>query len=126
MDKVVHFHLPADDMERAKKFYHEIFGWELADTGMGKSYTLATTVATDDKGMPKEPGAINGAIYQREEPEESQLIIINVPYIAEYLKKVEFSGGRVMVPESPIGDFAVYAQIKDTEGNVIGLYQDIK
>lgn len=126
MDKVVHFHLPADNVDRAKKFYQEIFGWEILYTGMEKNYHLANTVATDDTGLPQEPGAINGALYQREKPEESTLIVINVSSIDEYLKKVQFSGGKVVVPKSPVGDFGLYAEISDTEGNVIGLFQNLK
>ncbi|HLM21427.1 MAG TPA: VOC family protein, partial [Propionibacteriaceae bacterium] len=29
MRKVVHFEIPADDVDRAKKFYGSVFGWEL-------------------------------------------------------------------------------------------------
>jgi predicted enzyme related to lactoylglutathione lyase len=65
MDKVTHFHIPVDDMVRAKKFYKSIFGWEIKETGMGMDYQLVTTVAVDEKGMPREPGAINGALYLR-------------------------------------------------------------
>ena len=28
MSKVIHFELPADNIERAQKFYTEIFGWQ--------------------------------------------------------------------------------------------------
>ena len=31
MRKVVHFEIPADDLERAKSFYGSIFGWDLQD-----------------------------------------------------------------------------------------------
>lgn len=31
MDKVVHFEIPTDDLDRAKKFYSSIFSWELQD-----------------------------------------------------------------------------------------------
>lgn len=126
MDKVVHFHIPVDDINRAKKFYTDIFGWEIQDTGMEQDYSLTTTVAVDEKGTPGEPGAINGALYTRESPDESPSIIINVPSIKEYLKKIENKGGRVVMPESPVEDFGLYAQFSDTEGNVIGLWQDIK
>lgn len=27
-DPIVHFELPADDVERAQKFYKDIFGWD--------------------------------------------------------------------------------------------------
>ena len=38
--RVVHFELPADDMERAKAFYAEAFGWTLS-TMPEFNYTLA-------------------------------------------------------------------------------------
>ena len=71
MDKVVHFHIPIDDMVRAKKFYSSIFGWKIVDTGMDMEYHLVNTVTTDEQGMPTEPGSINGALYKRERPGES-------------------------------------------------------
>jgi uncharacterized protein len=126
MDKVTHFHIPVEDMERAKKFYKSIFGWEIKETGMGKDYQLVTTVTVDEKGMPREPGAINGALYLREKPEECPTIVINVPSIDEDLKKIEKAGGKVVWTKSPVGDFGFYAQVADTEGNVIGLWEDVK
>ena len=64
MDKVVHFEVPADDLERAKKFYASTFGWQLQDMpDMG--YVIARTVETDEKFMPKESGAINGGMAKR-------------------------------------------------------------
>lgn len=126
MDKVTHFHIPVEDMERAKKFYKNIFGWEIKETGMGKDYQLVTTVAVNEKGMPEEPGAINGALYLREKPEECPTIVINVPSIDEDLKKIEKAGGKVVWTKSPVGDFGFYAQVADTEGNVIGLWEDVK
>ena len=126
MDKVTHFHIPVEDMERAKKFYKSIFGWEIKETGMGRDYQLVTTVAVNEKGMPEEPGAINGALYLREKPEECPTIVINVPSIDEDLKKIEMAGGRVIWNKSPVGDFGFYAQVADTEGNVIGLWEDVR
>ena len=29
MPTIVHFDMPADDIERAKKFYSELFGWKI-------------------------------------------------------------------------------------------------
>jgi predicted enzyme related to lactoylglutathione lyase len=126
MDKVVHFHIPAEDMERAKKFYSEIFGWKTIPTGMDNDYTIVQTAATDKEGMLLESGAINGALYLRESPGEHPIIIINVPSIADYLEKIQSSGGGVVTPNSPVGDFGFYAEIKDSEGNLVGLFQDLK
>ena len=64
MDKVQHFELPVDNLERAKKFYKSIFGWELKDAPE-MSYTMITTVPTNKEGVPKEAGAINGGMFKR-------------------------------------------------------------
>ena len=64
---VVHFELPADDVERAKKFYEQAFGWTMRSMpGMG--YTLVGTTATDEQGMPVAAGAINGGMLARQAP----------------------------------------------------------
>lgn len=59
MDKVVHFEIPVDNVEKAKKFYKDVFNWEV-ESYPGMDYTMCRTVAIDDKHMPKEVGAING------------------------------------------------------------------
>ena len=28
MDKVVHFEIPAEDLDRAQSFYHRVLGWD--------------------------------------------------------------------------------------------------
>ena len=124
MDKVVHFHIPVNDMIRAKKFYTDIFSWEIKEIKEHKNYQLVTTVATDENDVPIEPGAINGALYVRETPEEYPEITIEVSSIDDYLKKIEKFGGKVITPKTPVGDFGFYAEFSDTEGNDVGLWQD--
>ena len=47
-DPIVHFELPADDLDRAQRFYREGFGWTLnAMPGMG--YVLVSTTPTDEQ-----------------------------------------------------------------------------
>ncbi len=124
MDKVVHFHIPVNEMSRAKKFYADIFGWEIKEIEKHKNYQLVTTVTTDENDMPIEPGAINGALYVRETPEEYPEITIEVSSIEDYLKKIEKSGGKLVTPKTPVGDFGFYAEVLDTENNTIGLWED--
>lgn len=123
MDKVVHFHIPVDDMERAKKFYTKIFDWDIQDTGYS-GYNLVQTVETDEIDVPIEPGAINGALYVRESPVEHPEITIEVSSIEDYLKKIEESGGEVITAKTSIKDIGFYAEFRDTEGNVVGLWQE--
>ena len=67
MRKVVHFEIPAGDVERAKDFYGSVFGWQLQTVSMGESdYTIVTTTPVDEQTqLPTEPGAINGGLFAR-------------------------------------------------------------
>ena len=124
MDKVVHFEISADDISRARKFYEGLFGWKMNEVRM--DYHLVSTVETDETGMPKQPGAINGGMMKRNAPGESPVVVIKVASIDEHLKKIPSAGGKVVLPKQPVGDFGLYARISDTEGNIIGLWQDVK
>ncbi len=77
MDKVVHFEIPVDDLERAKKFYKSIFGWKM-ESLTEMEYILIETTPVDEKGMPEEPGAINGGMMKRQSPVSSPLVTISV------------------------------------------------
>lgn len=127
MDKVVHFEIPADDLARAQKFYKEIFGWEITKVPMlGVEYYMVNTVTSDKKGMPKEPGAINGGMMKRNVSGEMSVLVINVKSLDNYLKKIEKAGGKIVLQKQKVGDMGLYARVADTEGNVIGIWQDVK
>ncbi len=53
MPTIVHFDIPADDVERAKKFYSDLFRWKIekwSESGTGDmEYWIITT--TDEKGV---------------------------------------------------------------------------
>jgi predicted enzyme related to lactoylglutathione lyase len=122
MAKVVHFEIPFDDKARAMKFYTDAFDWRLTDMPE-MSYVVAQTTAVDDKQMPKEPGAINGGLFQRPREAPHPTLYVAVDSIEEALGKVTAAGGKVVTPKTPIPGMGAYARITDTEGNVIGLFQ---
>jgi predicted enzyme related to lactoylglutathione lyase len=126
MDKVVHFEIPFDDRDRAKGFYGEVFGWELNTMAFGEGeYTLVTTTPVDMTTMaPTEPGAINGGLMDRSSETPSPVITIGVDGIDDALKKVEAAGGTVVTPRTPIPDMGAFAYFKDSEGNVMGLWEN--
>ena len=127
MDKVVHFEIPVDDRTRAKDFYASVFEWDVQDTDMGGGavYTLAGTVATDEKMQPKESGAINGGLMDRTSQLSVPVITIGVDSIDDSLKKVEAGGGSTITPRTPIPNMCAFAYFKDTEGNVMGLWETL-
>jgi uncharacterized protein len=122
--RIVHFEMPADDMERAQAFYKDAFGWQL--TPMPEmSYTMVVTTPTDDQGMPTEPGAINGGLTPRQSPVSTPTLTIGVDSVDEALATVEKHGGKVVAGKMAVGDMGFVGYFSDTEGNVVGLWQNV-
>ena len=124
MDKIVHFEIPADDIDRAKTFYGSTFGWQLQDVPE-MDYTIVQTVGVDEQQMPAEPGAINGGMMKRSPETPSPVITINVDSIDGALERVESGGGSVVQPRQEIPGMGAFAYFKDTEGNTMGLWENV-
>jgi predicted enzyme related to lactoylglutathione lyase len=122
-DPVVHFELPADDLDRAQGFYREAFGWDLRFVPE-MSYVLVSTTPADEQGAPREPGAINGGMLARHGPITAPVVTIQVPSIEEALERVERLGGVPAIGKQEVGGMGFSAYFKDTEGNLIGLWQN--
>jgi uncharacterized protein len=125
MSKVVHFEIPADDLDRAKSFYGSVFGWELQTVPMNEGeYTSVKTTEVDEQTqLPIEPGAINGGMFQRAEQLTSPVITIDVDGIDDALKQIEAEGGTTVTPRTAIPGMGAFAYFKDPEGNVLGLWE---
>ncbi len=124
--RVVHFEIPADNVERAKTFYKQAFGWDISQYP-GMEYQGVITTAVDDKTrMPKEPGAINGGMTKRNNEVKNTVITIDVPDIEATLKNVEKLGGKMVQKKQPVADMGFTAYFKDTEGNIVGLWQSAR
>jgi predicted enzyme related to lactoylglutathione lyase len=121
---VVHFELPADDLERAQSFYREAFGWNVMpvpDVG----YTLLGTATTaDETGRPTAPGEINGGMFTRTDDLKQPVITIAVDDIDEALTKIEQCGGKTLRGRQSVGDMGFTAYFNDSEGTVVGLWQN--
>jgi uncharacterized protein len=126
MDKVVHFEIPYDDVDRATDFYKNVFGWNI-DAIPDMNYHAVGTVEKDENNLPKEVGAINGGMYKRDEgSSKSPVLVIDVSSVEEHLGKIKEAGGKVIKEKTQIGDMGYYAQVEDTEGNVVGLWEAAK
>ncbi|MEX0650882.1 MAG: VOC family protein [Actinomycetota bacterium] len=124
MDKVVHFEIPTDDLARAKEFYGSIFGWQL-QTMDEMDYTIAMTTPVDEQTqMPTEPGGINGGMMKRSTDTPSPVLTVGVDSIDASMKQVEVAGGAVVQPRTEIPGMGAFAYFKDTEGNVLGLWEN--
>ena len=126
MNPVVHFEIPAEDRNRVADFYTKAFGWKTQQLGedMG-NYVLATTTDSDENGMPKKPGAINGGFFQKtdDEPAQYPSVVIAIDNIKEHMTNVEKSGGKVLGEPMNIPGIGLYVSFFDTEGNRLSMIQ---
>ena len=128
MDRVRAFDIPVVDMQRAKRFCETIFGWKIRPIpGSGGNFHAAQTVPVDENDEPRETGAINGGFYLKGTNGLSEMFLeVTVPSIDEYLKTIDSEGGQLVKSKGPILDIAFFAVVKDTEGNLIGLWEDVR
>ena len=110
--KVCYIEIPAVDIPRSVDFYQNVFDWNIRRRGNGST-------AFDD-GV----GEVSGAWVQGR-PASGQpglLIYIMVDSVEDTIKRVEANGGEIV---QPLGADApeITARFRDTEGNVLGLYQ---
>lgn len=109
---VLWFEVLGKDGKKLRKFYSQLFGWEIQESG-GMDYGLVT--ATD--------GGIGGGIGAS--PDGSPgfaTFYIEVDDPAAYLAKAEKLGGKTLVPPAEVpGMGLTYAYLTDPDGHVIGL-----
>ena len=127
MDRVCHFEIPYGDKDRASKFYQDVFGWQIADVPMEMPYSFVITTEVDEQSCPKEPGGINGGMYQRDDEGGSRtpVVVIEVESCEQRVADVEAAGGAKVVGPVQVGDIGIYAQVKDPEDNIVGLWQPL-
>ncbi|MDR6413453.1 VOC family protein [Pseudarthrobacter sulfonivorans] len=123
MAGVVHFEIPTENKERANTFYQTAFSWNLIPM-QGMDYTSAITTPSDEQtGMPSAPGAINGALFPRTDSLKTPILTIDVDDVDAALAQVESAGGSIAQAKDAVPGMGWYAYFKDTEGNIMGLWQ---
>ncbi len=120
-NRIVHFEIHVEDMDRATRFYGNVFGWEFEKWPGEVPYTLIKT------GPDSEPG-INGAFTTRRGIINGDSVIayvctIDVSNIDETLAKVSAEGGTEALPKMAVTGIGWLAYSKDTEGNIFGMMQ---
>lgn len=121
-NRVIHFEIQADDIERAKMFYEKSFGWKIEqwmekEKGEMDYWGLIT-------GSESEPG-INGGLYERQKdnPLHTYDCTLGVKNIDEAIEAVKKNGGKVLREKMEMEGLGFFARCTDTEGNTFGLMQ---
>lgn len=124
MGRIVHFEIHADDVDRAERFYREVFGWAVERVVGGPvDYRLVTT------GPPSEMG-IDGAITERRAPAQGTGVIAfvctaQVDDLAETAGRIAAAGGLQVVDPEAIPEVGRVAYYQDTEGNLFGVIEPV-
>jgi predicted enzyme related to lactoylglutathione lyase len=121
MGRVVHFEIHASDLDRAERFYRDVFGWDVQKFDGPIDYRLLNT-------GPKSESGIDGALVERRGGSDGEAVIayvctVDVDDIAATEQKVKEAGGEQVVDRQEIGEVGQLSYFKDTEGNIFGALQ---
>jgi predicted enzyme related to lactoylglutathione lyase len=121
MNRVIHFEIQADDVERAKKFYETVLGWKIEKVmSTEKGGTMDYWMLDTGKG----PG-IGGGMYKR--PADDKIYTYDSTVLVEDINKavaaVKANGGMITREKSELKGVGWFAAAKDTEGNRFALMQ---
>ena len=121
---VAHFEIYTDDNDKLAKFYTSLFDWNIQPMP-GMNYSWVKTVATSDKGMPTEPGGINGGMMKRPDGYTTRAWVnyVNVDSVDESAKRAQELGAKLMKPKAAVPNMGWFAMLLDPEGNPFALWQ---
>ena len=123
-NRVVHFEVQADDINRAKDFYMKTFGWKIEQLMMADDKKDSMDYWGLTTG-PKMDSGINGGMYRR--PMDNKIYTydctIEVADIDEAIKDVKMNGGKIDKEKMELPNVGFFARCRDTEGNIFGLMQ---
>lgn len=126
MANIAYFEIPANNVDRAKHFYHSLLGWQIEPTKAPASPAMVATQYRDITTGPPEEGRLNmGGLYRRQSNETIKSYVM-VEDLEKVLGKVEALGGEVLLSKEEIPGVGKIAIIQDTEGNAIGLWKPLK
>lgn len=115
------FEIPVRDFPRARRFYETLLGVTLREERMGPSHmgifpsqtqVAGGCICAMDGYVPSETGTV---VY-----------LTTLGDVQQHLERVNALGGRVLLPKTALPEgMGFYAQIRDSEGNRVGLYSKV-
>lgn len=121
---IIHFEIPANNVEKIKKFYEELFGWTITLAPGPIEYWVIQTVPTDENGMLQRPG-VNGGMYKKQDPQNKPINYFSVESITDFLTKIVKMGGKITQPKQEVPEVGWIAAAEDPDGNQFALIQPI-
>lgn len=114
---IVHFDIPAENIEKMKKFYSKLFSWKIERVAGPIEYYLIETAP--------EGKSVGGGMAKKMVPNQQPMNYILVESVDDYSKKVEKLGGKIIVTKQTVPGMGHLAVALDPEGNTFGLWENI-
>lgn len=113
------FEIPVSNMDRAQAFYEQVLGRSLKREQFGGDLLAVFPYQEPATGGCLQAGARKPAA----EGSGFKIYLDCAPSIDAVLARVEAAGGRIVAPKFALpGDMGFIAQMRDTEGNEVGLH----
>lgn len=119
---VVHFEIGCKNLDAARSFYGQLFGWEFppGPPQMAMVSNLGPFAPAPTQGI---GGHISSLGH---EPHQYVTFYVQVDDLAATLAQVEKMGGKTLVPPTEVPDMGHFAWFTDPEGNAIGLWKPMR
>lgn len=122
---IIHFEIPANNVEKLRRFYEEVFGWKITLVEGPLEYWMIETVPVDSNGKTIRPG-VNGGMYKTQISDSKPINYFSVESISAFLDKIIKSGGKVTQPKQEVPEVGWIAAAEDPEGNQFALLQPLR
>lgn len=109
------FEIPADNPERAKAFYSNLFGWKINPFPGNGDYWHIDTGGAD--------ASPDGGMMARKDPRQAITNYILVESVDKAVAKVKKLGGKICMPKSAVPGMGFFAICMDTEKNTFAVWE---
>ena len=114
-----HIEFLTGDVERSKRFYAEVFGWQFEDIP-GADYV---NVRTSEDGIGGGIGGLAQATGMAPPATQGVVSYLLATDIDATLTAIERAGGSIVIPRTDVMGMGEFAHFRDPDGNLIGLWR---
>jgi predicted enzyme related to lactoylglutathione lyase len=121
----VHVELNTTDVDKAKKFYGQLFNWELEDVQMGSGGPPGLVASKGVYTMIKPGKGTGGGMLKQGVPgaPSSWLAYVEVEDVAASTQKAKSLGAKVMLDTTEVPGAGWMSVIVDPTGAALGLWK---
>jgi predicted enzyme related to lactoylglutathione lyase len=114
---IVHFEIPAGDVDRLSRFYSDAFSWNFDKVPMeGMEYWMIKTGSE----------TLGGGMYPRQMEGERLRFYVDTEAIDSEIERLKGLGANVLVEKQEVPGQGYTVILNDPEGNAFGLFQPLR